>query len=85
MTNLVKVFRSGYYKQEEIKEGSTFSACCGSKYYPDQEIKRVKLACPLGISLYAGKHGKEGVTDKFTTKHVTTPDGVITIRVRTLW
>jgi hypothetical protein len=58
-----------------------FSACCGSRYYE----KSGKPCNGLGIALYEGKKFKEGEHLVNTIKHVSTPDGDITLIMRTTW
>ena len=61
-----------------LANGDTFSGCCGSRYYANpSRVSNIK-----GIALYPGKKFKEGVSRVNTIKHVSTPNGDITIVIR---
>jgi hypothetical protein len=58
-----------------------FSSCCGSMFYTNNKRKYNSK----GIALRDGKHFEEGQKGSNFTKHVETPDGVITLTLRTVW
>lgn len=58
-----------------------FSSCCGSRFYANNN----KNYNAKGIALREGIHFTEGEFDKTTVKHLETPDGPITLTIRTKW
>lgn len=68
-------------RTDDVQNGDTFAACCGSRYYE----KPTRLCNAKGIALYPNKKFREGEHQFNTVKHVDTPDGVITIVTRTVW
>lgn len=58
-----------------------FSGCCGSRFYENSK----RLYNSKGIAMYGGKKFTEGEYKLNTVKHVSTPDGDITLIMRTKW
>jgi hypothetical protein len=66
---------------DELHNLDGFSGCCGSRYYTNTKSNYN----PKGIALREGKHFTEGQHKTNFVKHVETPDGVITLTLRTVW
>ena len=71
--------REGY--SDKLYNLEEFSGCCGSRYYTNTG----RNSNSKGIALREGKHFTEGQDKNNFVKHVETPDGIITLTLRTKW
>ena len=81
MKKMISEFYRGYSGSvipRTLDNGESFSGCCGSRYY----VNPRRVTNNRGIALYPGKKFKEGVCRVNTIKHVSTPNGDITIVTR---
>ena len=70
---------------DDVGDGSSFAACCGSRYYDKPGLLRIKN--PKGIALFPTKAHFSGrnLRSKHNVHHVETKDGVITVVVKETW
>ena len=78
-------YRSSWYPNEvsiaTVRNLDHFSSCCGSRFYANNS----RNYNVQGIALREGIHFTEGEFDNTTVKHLETPDGPITLTIRTKW